>query len=279
MKTKKRRSIFAGALGLFLTLGAVTQNVTVAFAQEPGEAVYYGINSDNHAPGTGGGTDNLNALQASDENPTEEPPKADQNDLYTSYINLVGEKTAFYGGEIVTLYNNIVISGNQTVLEEGSYSIITIPKSSFQKPVEKDISTAFTNFKNLTIEETDSDYRIITVYKTLYGGYNAGTPVKLSLIPGETVNSSNSIVKQEFFDKNGTKLTDTSQVNIIGKAEIEKIGNNNWGASRLEKEVDENYVIKHGTYRTFSPYYTSVLSNQNDPRDRRIYAPFRTGLL
>ncbi|MDY2956002.1 MAG: hypothetical protein SOR59_00095, partial [Lachnospiraceae bacterium] len=110
MKTKKRRSIFAGALGLFLTLGAVTQNVTVAFAQEPGEAIYYGTDSDNHAPGTGGGTDNLNALQTSDENPTEEPPKAAQNDLYTSYINLVGEKTAFYGGEIITLYNNIVIS-------------------------------------------------------------------------------------------------------------------------------------------------------------------------
>lgn len=277
MKTKKRRSIFAGALGLFLTLGAVTQNVTVAFAQEPGEAVYYGTDSDNHAPETGGGTDNLNALQASDENPTEEPPKAAQNDLYTSYINLVGEKTAFYGGEIITLYNNIVISGNQTVLEEGSYSVITIPKSSFQKPVEKDISTSFTDFKNLTIEETDSDYRIITVYKTLYGGYNAGTPVKLSLIPGGVVNRSNSIVKQEFFDKNGIKLTDTSQVNIIGKAEIEKISNNNWGASRLKNEVDEHYVIKQGTYRTFHPYYTYVLDNQNDPRDRRIYAAVPDG--
>lgn len=198
-------------------------------------------------------------------------------DAIDSYINLVGDQDAFYGGEIITIYNNVLVSGNQTTVEEGAYTVISLPKDKFQKPKEGDVSTAFDNFKDLEIKETDDAYEIITTYKTMYGGHSSGVPVRINLLPRMTVNQSENIVKQQFFDKNGKKLTTESQLVIKGKARLESLSNNTNSASRLKTEVDKNYVIKAGTERTFSVSYSSPNSNENDPRDRRIYASIPEG--
>lgn len=214
----------------------------------------------------------------------EEQPAAESEDpststdLYDSSINLApGTSDTYYGGEIITVYDNISISGNNTVVPEGAYTIVSLPKASFQKPWESEVSTSFDNFKNLEIKETDTDYQIILTYKTLYGGYNGGTPIRVNLLPGQVVNKSQHTITQQFFNKDGKQLTKDSTQIVKAKAEIESIYSNYWSNSRLINEVDSNFVIKEGTFYDFYPGYHSISSNKNDPRDRRLYATIPEG--
>ena len=214
----------------------------------------------------------------------EEQPAAESEDpsistdLYDSSINLApGTSDTYYGGEIITVYDNISVSGNNTVVPEGAYTIVSLPKASFQKPRESEVSTSFDNFKNLEIKETDTDYQIILTYKTLYGGYNGGTPIRVNLLPGQVVNKSQHTITQQFFNKDGKQLTKDSTQIVKAKAEIESIYSNYWGTSRLINEVDSNFVIKEGTFYDFYPGYHSISSNKNDPRDRRLYATIPEG--
>lgn len=206
----------------------------------------------------------------------EEPSSS--TDYYDSSINLApGTSDAYYGGEIITVYDNISISGNNTVVPEGAYTIVSLPKTSFQKPRESEVSTSFDNFKNLEIKETDTDYQIILTYKTLYGGYNGGTPIRVNLLPGQVVNKSEHTITQQFFNKDGKQLTKDSTQIIKAKATIESLQSNNYGSTRLIKEVDSDFVVKEGTYVDFYAYYYSISSNQSDPRDRRLYATIPEG--
>lgn len=199
-------------------------------------------------------------------------------DLYDSSINLApGTSDTYYGGEIITVYDNISVSGNNTVVPEGAYTIVSLPKASFQKPRESEVSTSFDNFKSLEIKETDTDYQIILTYKTLYGGYNGGTPIRVNLLPGQVINKSQHTITQQFFNKDGKQLTKDSTQIVKAKAEIESIYSNYWGTSRLINEVDSNFVIKEGTFYDFYPGYHSISSNKNDPRDRRLYATIPEG--
>lgn len=214
----------------------------------------------------------------------EEQPAAESEDpststdLYDSSINLApGTSDTYYGGEIITVYDNISVSGNNTVVPEGAYTIVSLPKASFQKPWESEVSTSFDNFKNLEIKETDTDYQIILTYKTLYGGYNGGTPIRVNLLPGQVVNKSQHTITQQFFNKDGKQLTKDSTQIVKAKAEIESIYSNYWGTSRLINEVDSNFVIKEGTFYDFYPGYHSISSNKNDPRDRRLYVTIPEG--
>ncbi len=214
----------------------------------------------------------------------EEQPAAESEDpststdLYDSSINLApGTSDTYYGGEIITVYDNISVSGNNTVVPEGAYTIVSLPKASFQKPWESEVSTSFDNFKNLEIKETDTDYQIILTYKTLYGGYNGGTPIRVNLLPGQVVNKSQHTITQQFFNKDGKQLTKDSTQIVKAKAEIESIYSNYWSNSRLINEVDSNFVIKEGTFYDFYPGYHSISSNKNDPRDRRLYATIPEG--
>lgn len=200
------------------------------------------------------------------------PKSGNSTDAFNASINLAGENDKFYGGEIITIYNNVSISGNSTQLDEGGYTVITIPKSEFSKPAEKDVSTEFDNFNGLKIEETADAYRIITSYKTLYGGYDGGTPVRLNLLQRQTVNKSSHVIKQQLFDKDGNPLTKESTLKIEGKAKIETLNSRSFGTDRLKTEVDDKFVIKNGTYREFAVGYNTPNYNENDPRDRRIYA-------
>lgn len=207
---------------------------------------------------------------------TEDPSTS--TDLYDSSINLApGTSDAYYGGEIITVYDNISISGNNTVVPEGAYTIVSLPKASFQKPRESEVSTSFDNFKSLEIKETDTDYQIILTYKTLYGGYNGGTPIRVNLLPGQVINNSQHTITQQFFNKDGKKLTQDSTQIIKAKATIESLQSNNYGSTRLIKEVDSDFVVKEGTYVDFYAYYYSISSNQSDPRDRRLYATIPEG--
>lgn len=199
-------------------------------------------------------------------------------DLYDSSINLApGTSDTYYGGEIITVYDNISVSGNNTVVPEGAYTIVSLPKASFQKPRESEVSTSFDNFKSLEIKETDTDYQIILTYKTLYGGYNGGTPIRVNLLPGQVINKSQHTITQQFFNKDGKQLTKDSTQIIKAKAEIESLQSNNYGSTRLIKEVDSDFVVKEGTYVDFYAYYYSISSNQSDPRDRRLYATIPEG--
>lgn len=207
---------------------------------------------------------------------TEDPSTS--TDLYDSSINLApGTSDAYYGGEIITVYDNISISGNNTVVPEGAYTIVSLPKASFQKPRESEVSTSFDNFKSLEIKETDTDYKIILTYKTLYGGYNGGTPIRVNLLPGQVINNSQHTITQQFFNKDGKQLTKDSTQIIKAKATIESLQSNNYGSTRLIKEVDSDFVVKEGTYVDFYAYYYSISSNQSDPRDRRLYATIPEG--
>ncbi|MDY5233578.1 MAG: Cna B-type domain-containing protein [Faecalicoccus sp.] len=207
---------------------------------------------------------------------TEDPSTS--TDLYDSSINLApGTSDAYYGGEIITVYDNISISGNNTVVPEGAYTIVSLPKASFQKPRESEVSTSFDNFKSLEIKETDTDYKIILTYKTLYGGYNGGTPIRVNLLPGQVINNSQHTITQQFFNKDGKQLTKDSTQIIKAKATIESLQSNNYGSTRLIKEVDSDFMVKEGTYVDFYAYYYSISSNQSDPRDRRLYATIPEG--
>lgn len=213
------------------------------------------------------------------EQPTTETEKpSSSTDLYESTINLApGSKDSYYGGEIITVYDNISISGNNTIVPEGAYTVLSLPKTEFQKPRESDVSTSFDNFKRLEIKETDTDYQVVLTYKTLYGGYNGGSPIRVNLLSGKTVNESKHLIKQEFYNKDGKKLTPDNTLTIKGKAVIESLISTNFGSSRLKDQVDSNFVIKEGTFFDFHPGYSSVNSNQNDPRDRRLYATIPEG--
>lgn len=215
--------------------------------------------------------------------PEEQPAEETEDpsistDLYDSSINLApGTSDTYYGGEIITVYDNISISGNNTVVPEGAYTIVSLPKTSFQKPRESEVSTSFDNFKNLEIKETDTDYQIVLTYKTLYGGYNGGTPIRVNLLPGQVINNSKHTITQQFFNKDGKQLTKDSTQIIKAKATIESLQSNNYGSTRLIKEVDSDFVVKEGTYVDFYAYYYSISSNQSDPRDRRLYATIPEG--
>lgn len=198
---------------------------------------------------------------------------------YESSISLApGSSNAYYGGEIITLYNNITVSGNNTIVPEGSYTVVSLPKQSFQKPRESDISTSFDHFKSFAIRETDTDYQIVLTYKTLYGGYNGGTPVRVNLLSGQTINNTQHTIKQEFYNKEGKKLTPDQTLTVRGKAKIQNFGYiNTYSSQRLKESVDSNFVIKEGTFFDFYPNIYSVASNENDPRARRLYASIPQG--
>ena len=199
-------------------------------------------------------------------------------DAYTSSINYAeGQAEAFYGGEIITIYNNVSVSGNQTELGEGSYTVVSLPKASFQKPKESDVSTNFDLFKSLEIKETEDAYQVITTYKSIYGGYVGGTPIRVNLLPSQTVNLSEHPITQEFYNAAGEKLTPTSNLIVKGKAKIEWLGSSNYSQVRLKNEVDENYVIKPGTEFSFLVPSYFPGNNTNDPRSRRIYAEIPEG--
>lgn len=214
-----------------------------------------------------------------EEQPTEETEDhSTSTDLYDSSINLApGTSDTYFGGEIITVYDNISISGNNTVVPEGAYTIVSLPKAPFQKPRESEVSTSFDNFKNLEIKETDTDYQIVLTYKTLYGGYNGGTPIRVNLIPGQVINNSQHTITQQFFNKDGKKLTQDSTQIIKTKATIETLQKKDYGATQLIKEVDSDFVIKEGTYVDFIAYIYGVNPNKNDPRDRRLYAKIPEG--
>jgi cytoskeletal protein RodZ len=53
---------------------------------------------------------------------TEENEGEASTDAYSASIVLAGNEEAFYGGEIITVYNNISVSGNLTVVPDGKLS-------------------------------------------------------------------------------------------------------------------------------------------------------------
>lgn len=213
-----------------------------------------------------------------EEQPAEETEDhSTSTDLYDSSINLApGTSDAYYATQIITVYDNISIYGNNTVVPEGAYTIVSLPKTSFQKPRESEVSTSFDNFKNLEIKETDTDYQIVLTYKTLYGGYNVGTPIRVNLIPGQVINNSQHTITQQFFNKDGKKLTPHNRMSIKGMAIIESLTSSTWDEKRLKDEVDSHFIIKERTFYSFYPRTHDQDSN-GDPRDRRLYAAIPEG--
>lgn len=205
------------------------------------------------------------------------PPE--KTDAFGANLSLVGSTNQFYGGQIITVYNNVSVSGNQTILEEGAHTIISVPKNAFTRPIEADISTAFDNYSHYDIRETDTDYQVVIYYKTLYGGYNAGTPVKFSLKPSQVVNLQIHPITQVFYDKDGQALTQPSVVNIQSRAIIETLYNTTQTHKWTKQYFDENYHLNSDAVVSVQPgkYYLSNDDSRNDPRDRRWYATIPEG--
>ena len=183
---------------------------------------------------------------------------------------------AYYGGDIITLYNGVSISGNVSNLNEGSYTVISLPKNAFDKPQLSSISTSFPTFKNAEIKETDTDWQIVTTYKSLPGGYSADTPFKINLTGGKVVNATNYPIHQDFYSVDN-QLLSSSDYDIKAKAIIENGYSPYYESERLTQEVDANYIVKDGTSRSFSASYFYSQGNRNDPRDRRVIATIPEG--
>lgn len=108
---------------------------------------------------------------------------------------------SFYGGDICTIYDNLAFSSASNPLEEGSHTVITISKDTFDKPdnsKDDQIPTEFDEFLRLEILETTDLYQICIYYKKLSVGYKAGTAVKLKLTPRMIVNGSTHKITQDF---------------------------------------------------------------------------------
>lgn len=183
---------------------------------------------------------------------------------------------AYYGGDIITLYNGVSISGNLTNLNEGSYTVISLPKNAFDKPQLSSISTSFPTFKNAEIKETDTDWQIVTTYKSLPGGYSADTPFNINLTGGKVVNATNYPIHQDFYSVDN-QLLSSSDYDIKAKAIIENGYSPYYDSERLTQEVDANYIVKDGTSRSFSASYFYNQGNRSDPRDRRVIATIPDG--
>lgn len=259
-------------------------NVSTGGASESAEASS-GIEETPNAPSVLGDDMGLD-IEVTEENLEDveavltldpEKPKEESTEKYTSYINLADETDTFFGGEIITIYNGIAISGNTATVPDGSYSLIYLPKDSFEKPAMKDISLSFERIKEAEISENDTDYIIKTVYRDLYGGYNGATPVKVSLKRGLTKNQSRHQITQEYYT-NDDQLKSESQLTVNGKASLETGESYYASAQRMISEVNENFVIKENTFITFGVNYLRFPnSNERDPRDRRIYATIPEG--
>lgn len=215
----------------------------------------------------------------SEEQPAEEVEEpSSSTDYYESSISLApGTSDAYYATQIITVYDNISIYGNNTVVPEGAYTVISLPKKEFSKPKESDVFASYDTLKSLKIKETDIDYQIIIIYKTLYGGYNGGIPIRVNLLPYQTINNSLHVITQEFYNKEGKKLTPDNALTVKGKAEIERLNRTIWDKQRLKDEIDSHFIIKEGTFYEFYPSFSPVNSSRIDPRKRRLYATIPEG--
>lgn len=198
-------------------------------------------------------------------------------DAYSSQISDADSSMpAYYGGDIITLYNGVAISGNVATVEEGSYTVISLPKNAFDKPQLSSVSTSFSAFKNAEIKETDTDWQIVTTFKSLPGGYSADTPFKINLLGGKVINTATYPIHQDFYSVDN-QLLSSSDYDIKAKAIIEYGYSTNYDSERLTQEVDANYIVKDGTSRSFSASYFYNQGNRNDPRDRRVIATIPDG--
>lgn len=191
-----------------------------------------------------------------------------------SYIAQISDantdKPAYYGSDIINLYNGISVSGSAASVVDGSYSVISLPKDSFDKPTASGVSTSFDTFKSLEIKETETDWQIITTYKTLVGGYSADTPFKVNLISRKVINQTQHIIKQEFYSVNNELLANNSYP-ITAKAVIESPYSYNSNPERITKEIDDKYIVKDGQVFTFGGNNLGYPQfNRSDPRDRRV---------
>ncbi|MEG0250383.1 MAG: cell wall-binding repeat-containing protein [Peptostreptococcus sp.] len=203
--------------------------------------------------------------------------KNEDTGLYDVTLLNDDENYNYYAGQDITIYNDMRISGNVTVIDEGSYIVVEIAKDKFKKPVEADISTAPEIVKEVRIEEGEDTWKLITVYNKLTGGYSGATPLNMNLLDGNVINGEKYEVKQIFYDKNGTKLSSDSMI-IAGKSEIEQ-GNSRDTSLNLSSSVDANNIVKQDTYKKFDILTMKDLDAKiKDPRDRRIYASIPEGL-
>ncbi len=206
-----------------------------------------------------------------------EKPKEETTEKYVSYIRLADATDTFFGGEIITVYNGVTISGNMAIVPGGSYTLVYLPKDSFEQPGMKDISLSFEKIEEAEILEDEQNYIIKTIYKDLYGGYNSATPFRVSLKRGLTKKLSQHNIKQEFYTSDGV-LKSESQLMVKGKAKLESASSSYNSSTRMVSEVDKSFVVKENTFITFGPSYISFPNlNELDPRDRRIFASIPEG--
>ncbi|MBS7576983.1 MULTISPECIES: Cna B-type domain-containing protein [unclassified Enterococcus] len=216
--------------------------------------------------------------EQSQENQTATQYSADSNGSYIVQITDANtQKPPYYGGEIINLYNGVSVSGSTLSLAEGSYTVISLPKDSYDKPSASGVSTSFDTFKALEIKETDTDWQIITTYKTLVGGYSADTPFKVNLTGRKVINNTEHVIKQAFYTADNQLLAN-SEYSVVARATIETPYSANYNVERLTKEVDSDYVVKDGQTFVFSTNNLGFPSyNNSDPRDRRVIATIPDG--
>lgn len=185
---------------------------------------------------------------------------------------------AFSGGERFVIYSNVSVSGNQTTLEEGAYSVISLPKAYFQKPQESDVSDN-SSIKAVRIEETDEEYQIIITYHTINGGQNSKTPIYVGFLPSQVVNQEYYEISQRLYDINGNQLTPESTIAVQAKAKIESFFGSSPDNVQFNQYVDENFIIKDGTIWMFSASFIMYTrpEKDSDPRDRRVWAEIPEG--
>lgn len=187
----------------------------------------------------------------------------------------------YYADKTFQLKHGIELSGNELVLEAGSYTKLYFPKQYFSRTrygenyfIVNEANQTDLISSNEIVEE--DDYLIYkTEFKKLTGGDTLTIPLEVALSHSDSVNGTyyNTIpygteikIKQEFFTKDGTKLSH-AEAQFTAKTVLEGYNNkysDDKGNVALLKEMKATF--SHGGKK-----YSFI---GTEPGGRRLYAKF-----
>lgn len=184
----------------------------------------------------------------------------------------------YYGGDPIVVYNDVRVSGNAQPLPGNNQVRVILPKNSFVDMEERDISLGNTQETRIKWIQLLGGNFLLIYYDTLEGGYNQATSIFLKLLPRKTIHGKKYSITHKFLDKDSHELC-TSTFVITGKADMETVTERdpNQSYEDMKDQVDENHIIRPGTYVKFSPYWVKT-GDRTDPRSRRISVSLPDGL-
>lgn len=210
--------------------------------------------------------------------------KERSTDLITSILENPQPDYKFVGGDTVTFFSWVTVSGSETKLDAGAYTIIKIPAKYIKKLENTNVETGFSAFDSLEFkqEEGAEFYSFKLTYKELAGGYSAGVPFTFTLLGGQQINNNTITLTQEFYNSKG-ELVNQSTADFKTAASLFELDTNDTvSASKrypinMWKSINESGIVNNQTDLKFKVGYELGIAS-SDNRDRRIYVTFPYGL-